>query len=181
MQRAGIEEHFCTGKQRGQQADRQPKGVEQRQRRHKTVVGCKVGNGFNLLDVGQKTFMTMHDPFRVAFGTGGEEDNRRIFRLLFDLRQFRRQQMAEDPQLIAGRNVAFQVFKKDPTHLSKLLRQMPEFAFIKEGTGGKNRLDFRGANRATQPFNPGGVVHHRRNTPAGNSAKNDRRADAGVG
>ncbi len=56
-------------------------------------------------------------PFRVAFGTGGEEDNRRIFRLLFDLRQFQRQQMAEDPQLIAGRNVAFQVFKEDPTYL----------------------------------------------------------------
>ncbi len=48
---------------------------------------------------------------------------------------------------------------------------MPEFAFIKEGTGGKDRLDFCGGNRAYSAFNPGGVVHHRRNTPAGNGAK----------
>ena len=107
MQRAGIEEDLRAGKQRGQQADRQAKGVKQRQRRHKAVVGGKVGNGFNLLDVGQQAFMAMHYPFRIAFRAGGKQNHRRVFRLLRNLSQLRHQQMAKNPQLIGGGNLTF--------------------------------------------------------------------------
>ena len=57
---------------------------------------------------------------------------------------------------------------------------MPEFAFIKEGSRGKDGADLCGSNGAGQPFYTGSVVHHCRDTPTGNSAKNHRRADARV-
>ncbi|VFT76905.1 Uncharacterised protein [Klebsiella aerogenes] len=71
--------------------------MEQRQRRHKAVVGGKVGDSFDLLNVGQQALMAVHHPFRIALRAGGEEDHRRVFRLLFNLRQTRRQQMSENP------------------------------------------------------------------------------------
>ena len=57
---------------------------------------------------------------------------------------------------------------------------MPELPFVHKGTRGKYRFDFRCGNGAGQPFNTGGVVHHRRNAPAGDGAKNHRGADTGV-
>ena len=155
--------------------------MEQRQRRHKAVVSGKVGDGFDLLDVGQQAFMTVHHPFRVALRAGGEEDHRRVFRLLLNLRQTRRQQMAENPQFVCGGDIAFEIFQEHPTHLGQLLRQVPELAFIEEGARGKNGLEFRGGDGAAESFHPGGIVHHRRNAPAGDRAENHRRTDAGVG
>ena len=154
--------------------------MEQRQRRHKAVVSGKVGDGFDLLDVGQQAFMAVHHPFRVALRAGGEEDHRRVFRLLLNLRQTRRQQMSKNPQFVSEGDIAFKIFQEYPAHLGQLLRQVPEFAFIEEGARGENGVELRGGYRAAEPFHPGGIVHHRRNTPAGDSAENHRRADAGV-
>ena len=107
--------------------------MEQRQRRHKAVVSGKVGDGFDLLDVGQQAFMAVHPPFRVALRAGGEEDHRRVFRLLLNLRQTRRQQMSENPQFVSEGDITFKIFEEYPAHLGQLLRQVPEFAFIEEG------------------------------------------------
>ena len=57
---------------------------------------------------------------------------------------------------------------------------MPELAFIEEGAGGKDGFDFRRGNGAAQAFDPGGIVHHRRDSSAGDRAKNHRRAYSGV-
>ncbi len=57
---------------------------------------------------------------------------------------------------------------------------MPELAFIKKRARGKNRANLRSGNSAGQPFNSGSVVHHRRNTPAGNRPEDNRGADTGV-
>ena len=154
--------------------------MEQRQRRHKAVVGGKIGDGFNLFHVSQQTFMAMHHPFWIPLRAGGKEDHRRIFRLQLDLRQTRRQQMTKYPQFVGGGDIAFQIFQKHPAHLSQLLRQVPELALIEEGTGSENGFDFRGGNRAAESFDASGIVHHCRDSPAGNRAENHRRADTGV-
>ncbi len=107
MQRAWIKEHFCTCEQWRKQAYRQPKGVKQRQRRHKAIVGGEVGNRFNLLDIRQNTFMAMDNAFRMAFRTGGKEDQRLFFRLLFYLCQTRHQQMSEDPYFVGSGDICF--------------------------------------------------------------------------
>ncbi|MOA27908.1 hypothetical protein D3C78_1488140 [compost metagenome] len=132
MQRAGIEKHFRTGQQWSEKPHRQAEGVEQRQRRHKAIVGGKVGDGFNLFDVSQQAFVAVHDPLRVPFGAGGKEDNGRIFRLLFNLRQMRGQKVGKDPQLVTGGDLGFEIFQEHPAYLGQLFRQVPELAFIEE-------------------------------------------------
>ncbi len=107
MQRAGVKEHLRAGQQRRKQPDRQTKRVEQRQRRHKAVMGGKIGDGFDLLNVRQNAFVTVHHPFRVAFRTGGKQNDRRVLRLLRHLRQTRHQHARKDPQLIGGGDIAF--------------------------------------------------------------------------
>ncbi|MNE82882.1 hypothetical protein D3C80_1796460 [compost metagenome] len=67
MQRAGIQEYPRAGHQRGQQADRQAKSMEQRQRRHKAVTRREVSHGTDLLNVRQQAGVGMHHPFRIAF------------------------------------------------------------------------------------------------------------------
>ncbi len=76
--------------------------------------------------------MAVDHPFRVPLRAGGKEDHGGIFRLLFHLRQVRHQQVSKNPQLIASGDLCFQIFEEDPAHLGKLLRQMPEFAFIEK-------------------------------------------------
>ncbi len=71
------------------------------------VVGGEVGNRFNLLDVRQNAFMAMDDAFWMAFRTGGKEDQRLFFRLLFYLRQARHQQMSEDPYFVGSGDICF--------------------------------------------------------------------------
>ena len=180
MQRAWVKEHFCTGQERREQPHRQAKGVEQRQRRHKAVVRGKVGDAFDLLDVRQNALVAVDDAFRVALRSRREEDNRVIFRLLFDLGQTRHQQMRKNPQLVAGGHVRFQILQEDPAHLSELLGKMPELAFVQELAGGEYGIDLRSGYRAGQPLHARRVVHHRRNTAPGNRTENHRRADARV-
>ena len=124
--------------------------------------------------------MAVDDAFRVAFRTGGKEDNRVIFRLLFNLCQMGHQQVSENPQLVARRHVRLQIFQEDPANLSQLLRQMPQLAFIQELARGKNGVDLGRSDGTGQPFYTRRVVHHCRNTAAGHRTKNHRCADARV-
>lgn len=55
--------------------------------------------------------MAVHHPFRIALRAGGKEDHRRVFRLLLNLRQTRRQQMAENPQFVRRGDIAFEIFQ----------------------------------------------------------------------
>ena len=122
--------------------------MEQRQRRHKTVTGGKVSNAFDLLNVRQNALVAVDDAFRIALRSRREEDNRVIFRLLFDLRQTRHQQVSKNPQLVAGGYVRFQILQEDPAHLSELLGKMPELAFVQELAGGEYGIDLRSGNGA---------------------------------
>ena len=180
MQRAWVEEHFCAGQQRRKQPHRQAKGVEQRQRRHKTVIRGKVGNAFDLFNVRQNALVAVDDAFRVALRSRREENDRVIFRLLFDLRQTRHQQVSKNPQLVAGGHVRFQILQEDPAHLGELLGKMPELAFVQELTRGKDGINLGSGDGAGQPFHARRVVHHCRDAPPGNRTKNHRRADACV-
>ena len=163
MQWAGIEEHFSAGQQRGKQPHRQAKGVEQRQRRHKPVVRGKVGNAFDLLNVCQNALVAVDDAFWVAFRTRREEDNRVIFRLLFD---WARRGISRCAKSTACRRWSRPLsdLPEDPAHLSELLGKMPELAFVRELAGGEYGIDLRSGYRAGQPLHARRVVHHRRNT-----------------
>ena len=122
----------------------------------------------------------MNHTFRVAFRAGGKEDNGIIFRLLLNLRQTRHQQVRENPQLVGGRDVCFQIFQEHPAHLRQLFRQVPQLAFIQELAGGKDGVDLCCGNRAGEPFHARRVVHHRRNAAPGHGTKDYRRADTRV-
>lgn len=89
------------------QTNSQTKRVEQWQCRHKAIVGGEVGNGFNLLDVRQNAFMAMDNTFRMTFRTGGKEDQRLFFWLLFYLCEARHQQMREDPHFVGSGDIRF--------------------------------------------------------------------------
>ena len=124
--------------------------------------------------------MTVNHTFRMTFRAGGKEDNGIVFRLLPDLRQTWHQQVRENPQLVGGRDVCFQIFQEHPAHLSQLFRQVPQLAFFQELAGGKDGVDLCCGNRAGEPFHTCRVVHHRRNAAPGDGTKDHRRADPRV-
>lgn len=112
VQRAGIEKHLRAGHQRREQTNRQAKGVEQRQRRHKFIARGKIRHGADLLHIRQQAFMGMHHPFRIALRAGGKQHHRRLLRLLRHLRAAREQQMRQDPEFILRRHAVAQILRR---------------------------------------------------------------------
>ena len=106
--------------------------MEQRQRRH-AVARREVGDGANLFYVGQQAGVGMHHALGVAFGTGSEQDQRRVFRALRQRRALRLQQMPQNPQLVRQRDGILQIFQIHPVSLRHLLRQVGQLPFPETG------------------------------------------------
>ncbi len=154
--------------------------MEQRQRRHEAVARREVGDGANLFYVGQQAGVRMHHALGVAFGTGSEQDQRRVLRALRQRRALRLQQMPQNPQLVRQRDGILQIFQIHPVSLRHLLRQVGQLALFQKLARGDDGLDAGGEHRAVQAVGAGGVVEHRRDAVTQRSAEDRRRGDGGV-